>query len=298
MSRLRRLYGEARDLLELVLLPGIAAVLPWRMCFAVFKLASRWRFLYRDSCTLAFNHAFARGYAQNSSAWLRVRRLVTLVDHADLYLSLTRSDRWLQRHVVARGEWPEAGSAALLLTFHWGANMWALHHARASGMRPHALIAPLRGDLFPDQRVRFRYYELRNRAVEKVLGNAPLDVSRSMRPVFRALRKGEQVLAAVDVPSDQVQASDAIEFLGSRARVPRALFRVAADLGLPVTVFMTGIRLSDGKRMLEIHSLGACSEPEKLMKDGFAFLDVAIRTQPAAWHFWEVAPRFFEDVAA
>ena len=37
----RRLRGEARDLIELVLVPGLAAVLPWRWCFVLFRSLAR-----------------------------------------------------------------------------------------------------------------------------------------------------------------------------------------------------------------------------------------------------------------
>ena len=42
-----RLKREVRDLFELVLIPGLAAVLPWPVCFALFKRISNWRWLYR-----------------------------------------------------------------------------------------------------------------------------------------------------------------------------------------------------------------------------------------------------------
>mgnify|MGYP001006485533 FL=1 len=33
---------QARDLLELWLLPGLAALLPWRWCFALYRRQARW----------------------------------------------------------------------------------------------------------------------------------------------------------------------------------------------------------------------------------------------------------------
>jgi hypothetical protein len=31
------------------------------------------------------------------------------------------------------------------------------------------------------------------------------------------------------------------------------------------------------------------------MRSAFALLEAAIRSEPAAWHFWKVAPRFFVE---
>jgi hypothetical protein len=298
MSVAARLRGEARDLLELVLVPGLAAVLPWRLCFAAFRLLSRWRFLYREACDAALEQAQARGHVRDAAAWQRTRRLVTLVDHADYYLAVTRTDRYLRRHLVKHGEWPAPGAAAVLFTFHWGAGMWGLRHIAARGLQAHALVAAHRPELFPGRRVRYWYYGRRNLAVARALGCPPLDVSRSMRPVIKALRGDGQIVAAVDVPSDQVAASESIDFIGRRARVPRGLLRLAVDAGVPVTVFLTGIRLRDGKRTLRIHQLGRYGDLETLIADVFALLERAIESEPAAWQFWEVAPRFFEEPAA
>jgi hypothetical protein len=294
MSMLKRLRCEARDALELLLLPGLAAILPWSLCFAIFKRISRWSFLYREACEAALAQARALGHARRPVEWINMRRLVTLVDHADFFLAVTRSDKWMQRHMVVHGEWPQAGAAGILCTFHWGAGMWALRHAAAHGLRAHALIAPHGPESFPGHTVRFWYYGWRNAAVARALGCWPIEITRSLRPALEALHLNEQVLAAVDVPSDLAAASEAIEFLGRRAYVPRGLLRVAAESRVPVTVFVTGIRLTDGKRTLHLHRLGSRSDAAALLAEVFALLNEAIVAQPAAWHFWQAAPRFFE----
>jgi len=124
-----RLANEARDLLELVLLPGIAALLPWRLCFRLFRWLCGRDFLYRASCNEALAQARARGWVRGDAGeWLRTRRLVTLIDHADFYLARSRSDRWMARHLSVQGEWPSPAQPAILCTFHWGAGMWGLRH--------------------------------------------------------------------------------------------------------------------------------------------------------------------------
>ena len=49
----QRLRTEARDLIELVLAPGLASVLPWPWCFAIFKRLARVRWLYGAACAQA-----------------------------------------------------------------------------------------------------------------------------------------------------------------------------------------------------------------------------------------------------
>jgi phosphatidylinositol dimannoside acyltransferase len=288
-----RLRSEARDLWELVLLPGLAALMPWTIAFRVLRRLALLCAPYADATRVARTQAAARGWLGDSAHWLLVRRLVTLVDHADLYLARTRSDAWMLRNMDVQGEWPQGGTPGLICTFHWGAGMWGLRHARACGLKAHALVAPLQGAHFAGRRVLLGYARARTAEVARALGCATLDTSASLRPVLKALRDGDQVLAAIDVPSDQVSASEEIDLLGMRARVPRGLLRLAVDQQVPVTVYLTGLTVETGRRFLRIHQLGVHSDLEALMTQVFGLLDAAIREDPPAWHFWSEAERFF-----
>lgn len=293
ISPLRRLRTESRDLVELVLLPGLAALLPWRIGFRLLRrLASIVR-PYSEDGKIALAQASSRGWVGDALHWLRVRRLVTLVDHADLYLARTRSDAWLAQHMDVEGQWLPAGQPGIIFTFHWGAGMWGLRHARASGLRAHALVAPLAGAHFTGRCVLHAYARARTAEVARSLGCPTLDTSSSLRPVLQALRRGEQVVAAVDVPSDQVSASQEVQLLGLPARVPRGLLRLAIDQRVPVTVYLTGLKAETGRRFLSIHQLGIHDSVETLATDVFSLLDRAIREDPPSWHFWGEAERVF-----
>ena len=293
MSRLDRLRNEARDLFEMVLVPGLAAVLPWPLCYRIFRRIARWNLLYTPECTAALHHATERGWVKGDpAAWLAACRLVTLVDHADYFLSRFRSDRWMARHLDVTGQWPAPGEAAILCTFHWGAGMWALRHAGSRGDTAHALVAPHVRENFPGRAVRYFYYGARNRENTRALGTEPIEATAIPRTILRALRSNQQVMAAVDVPSDQAAASEPITLIGMPARVPRGLFRIAAQAQVPMHVFITGIRMADGKRTLQIQKLQSADQLA-LMQEAFALLEAAIVSNPPAWHFWKIAPRFF-----
>lgn len=290
-----RLRVEGRDALELVLLPGLAAVLPWRVCFFLFRWLAHWKLLYRSSCERAIEQARQRGWVQDEVQWLHARRLMILVDHADLYLARFRGDAWMKRHLRVQGQWLPADQAAVLCTFHWGAGMWGLRHAGAEGLKGHALVAPFDRSHFQGRWVLYRYAKARIDSVAAALNSDTLDVSRSLRPALRALRAHEQVLAAVDVPADQFAASEAITLLGMQARVPKALLRLAVEQRLPVVVYLTGVDLRSGERFLSIRQLGVHDTLEPLIRDVFLELDAAIRACPPAWHFWGESERFFQE---
>ncbi|MDR2990793.1 MAG: hypothetical protein LBU72_02455 [Burkholderiaceae bacterium] len=294
----QRLKVEGRDLLELVLLPGLAGVLPWPLCFRVFRGLVRWRWLYRDACQRAVNEARARGVVDDQARWHRIRRLVTLVDHADYYLSRTRGDRWLLRHVTVDGVWPPSDRAAVLCTFHWAAGMWGLRSAAHVGLHPHALVAPLDQAAFHGRTVLGWYARARTAEVARVLRQDALDVSQSLRPVIRALHAAQQVVVAVDVPADQAAASEPVTVLGMPARLPRGLLRLAVDQRAPVIVYVTGFDVRTGQRWVRITPLGVYGDLSELIRDVCRQLNTTLAQDPAAWHFWSEASRFFTSADA
>ncbi len=285
---------ELRDLMELVLLPALAMVLPWRLCFRIFRRIARLDWLYRAPSHAALAQAREYGWAMDDTDWLLKRRLVTLVDHADFYLSRTRSDAWIRRHVNIQGVWPPGDVAGIVCTFHWGAGMWGLRHASAQGLQLHPLVAPLDGAHFEGRSVLHWYARARTAEVGRVLGCSALDVSASLRPVLRALIQSQQVVAAVDVPQDQVAASEPVQVLGRQMRVPSGLLRLAVERRVPVTLYLTGIDLHSGQRFLSVRTLGVRDDLNLLAQEIFRELDNAIQVEPPAWHFWSEAPRFFQ----
>ena len=272
---MQRLRTELRDMLELVLLPGLAAILPWRWCFAVFKRLARLQWLYREPCEAALQQARSRGWAGVDEAhWLWVRRLVTLVDHADHYLGLWRSDAWMQKHLQVTGQWPAPDQAVLLASFHWGAGYWGLRHAAAHGLHPHALVASLGTQVYQGRTVLSWYASARNANVAATLGAATIDIAKHLKQVIRALRNQHPLLGVLDVP--------------------RGLLRLAVDQKVPVVLYITGLDTSTGGRFLRIKPLGVSSTVDDLASQVFGELEQLIAQDAPAWHFWGIADRFFE----
>lgn len=291
---MQRLKTEGSDLLQLILLPGLAAVLPWRWCFPIFQRLARVSWLYREPCETALTQARQLGWVgTNEAHWLWVRRLVTLVDHADHYLGLWRSDTWMQRHLKVHGHWPKSERGLLLLTFHWGAGYWGLRHAAAHGMRPHALVATLTSQAYQGRTILNWYARSRNANVARTLGAPTIDVARQLKQVIRALRDNHCLLGVVDVPADEAKASINIQLLGMQAQIPSGLLRLAIDQQVPVVVYLTGLDVTTGERFLQIVSLGVQRTIDELATVAFAELNKAIAQDAPSWHFWGIAERFF-----
>ena len=294
----RRFRREGRDLLEVVLLPGLAAVLPWPVSFAIFRRLAHWPWLYREACLPALAQAKARGHCPDEHAWTWERRLVTLLDHADHYLFRTRSDAWMARHVQVVGSWGETDKAGLLWTLHWGTGLWALRHARVAGLRPNMVLDAPRGPDFAGRTVFGRYVRARMRSVERALERPIIFAPGAMDGVRGALAQREQVAVVMDVPQDQVKVTRATTLLGQPVSVPAALAHMAVAQALPVTVFYMGVDLHTGHRQLSVVPLGVAAEAGDLTDRAFSQLDRLLKASPAAWHLWAQAPRFFTVRAA
>jgi hypothetical protein len=283
---------QFKDALELFLLPGLAAFLPWRLCFAVFRLLAKYPGLYRDATEAGWVWAHKCMPTLVASKWKHERRLLTLMDHADWVLCKTRSQRWMAKHVDIQGAWPQAQGTQVILTFHWGAGLWALHDMRRAGLSVHGLAASLDGAHFKDRPVLHAYVKLRMAEVFRAMGNPPIEVTTSMRPVLQAIKDQHSLLGVIDVPADNFGSGVDVQLLNHSARVPRGLVRLAADRQLPVTVFLAGMNFNTGKRHWQIHSLGVNPDAQDLFKTVFQFLNQAIQESPSAWHLWAEMPRF------
>lgn len=290
-----RLKTELRDLLELVLLPGLAALLPWGLCFALFKRMARWPWLYREATESALREAKLRGWGGDDERhWLWERKLFTLVDHADHYLGLFRTDRWMQKHMDVRGAWPQAHGALLLATFHWGAGYWGLRHAAARGLRPHALVASLNALAYEGRTVLTHYARARNRNVQNTLKAALIDTKRGLRTLVKAVRNHEPLLAVLDVPADDNSAAFITRILGMEAAFAQGVLRLAVEHQLPTVVYITGLDVNTGRRLLVIEP---SVDPKDVATFGgyaFGYVDKLILSDAPAWHFWHIAPRIFK----
>jgi hypothetical protein len=295
-SKQSRAWVEWRDLLELVLIPGLAVFLPWPLCFRIFTVLARCNWLYRGPALAALAQAQHLGDGpEDESHWLFERRLTTLIDHADHYLACTRSNRWLGRFVDVTGDWGSLkDQAGLLVTFHYGAGLWAIRHAHAAGLEPRMLVAEVAGQPFAGRWVLRKYIESRMRAVSEAQGGPVIYVPGSMGSICEELSQGRQILVVMDVPPDQGHRTQPVEFLGRAVEFPSTLATMAVEGNLPVTLFVMDFDLRTGRRKLLLVPLGEASSVCMLMEQVFAHLDHIVRTKSASWHLWAEAPRFFQ----
>ena len=278
--------------------PALSATLPWPLGMRVLaKFASHpgvrlpdeeaaWRQATRCART---NLPETQGRPADEEQWRRAWRLTRLIDHADLFLALTRgTSAWLARHVDVIGAWPRRGPF-LAVTNHWGAGMWALPSLRGSGHRARFLLRGIvESELRQDQCLA-NYGRLRVAVSRRVLGTAMIYTGSASEEIARTWAGGMSVIGLFDVPPEPGRASISAEFGQGCIKVPLGLIRLAVEHRVPVITFAVGVDRLTGRRKLSIDPAQIWSDPADLAASLARHLDALLRSDSASWHMWPYA---------
>ena len=295
-SRWREL---ARDAVEWLLLPAVAAVLPWRWSFRFYRRVARSNWLFRTETRSVLAGVAAWREPTDPMAWAAAYRLVHLIDRADLWLSRFRSDRWIDKHLVVEGDaWPARPFVGI--TFHYGAGLWSVRHLCRNGRRASILWLRFEPGPFRDAPLQHVSGRARIREAERV-ARAPVIFTgaNAVAQMRAALRRGVCILGLIDVPPGRAYSGMPVEFLGSRAWLPPGLLRLARIENVPVVVYTVGLDRATGQRKLRIRQLpvsghdgfDATSDEQRLQRV-VRELEQAIVADPPAWHAWADLPLF------
>lgn len=289
--------SKIRTLRETVLLPALAAALPWDWGFVLLrKLAASddlYPVLTRDAC----NGAAMVAPIGDAREWKKRYRLIRLVDHCDLFLVRTRTRRWFRKHVEVDGAWPASGPF-IAMTFHWGAGLWALDNLRTLGMPVRLLSARIDKAHFQGDWIAHRYACCRNRTVESAAGAPVIYTGGATEAIRRTLAGGGVVAALYDIPATKARATLLTTVCDHFVELPAGLANLAVASGVPIVPFSMGLDVVSGRRKLRIEAQFRPDSPQDFADRLAASLTRLIRQDTAAWHFSEIAPEFFAAGAA
>ena len=278
-----------------VLLPLAFAILPMR--FGMRRKLVTWvrgnpNIFRLESAALVGNiHSLLPDAdALSAAADLRFTRLT---DYADLWVSLTRSDAWMTRHLQV--EAPEnLATPALFVTFHYGGGWWLTRYLRTRGQR--VSIVMRRG---PDatswsERVVLWFGLFRMRAIERVCGSPLIvtDWGGAARAVMKTWKTDASVLGLIDVPPPLVDRTASVPFFARTAHFPPSLIELATRKNLPIHAYIGQWDAETLQPQLKVLTMPSMRMPEALAQV-ISVLETAIRTRPGAWHGWGDAPLYF-----
>lgn len=251
--------------------------------------------LFRQETEAALSRRRLVSAEPDAEAWKRAYRLVRLVDHADLFLSLFRGDQWLRKHVDVEGAWPQGNGPVIAITFHWGAGMWALRHMQSQGRNASVLVRGIDRDSFSGGWLRYQMARLRLREVTRASGSRiVLSDKNSLYEMKRKLSSGISIIGLMDVPAGDARHYLSGDLLGRKAHFPRGLLYLAVHGKVPVVVYSMGINRQNGRRTLRIGPPLQFSSEEELLGLLTVQLDELLRLDSPAWHQWGGVQHFFE----
>ncbi|MDH5288217.1 MAG: hypothetical protein OEX23_16485 [Betaproteobacteria bacterium] len=283
------LRDELRAGVELWLVPGLLALLPWRAGMRLARVLARVLPLYGDAARASAAQWRAATGGTDERGFAAEYRYAQLVDHVDLFWSLTRSRRFLLRRLPAAAPACAPGQPVLVVSFHFGQGLLLMHWLAAHGIR--ARFVSVRLDRAPGSgALRHAYARLRIRAVERLAGAPPIFLGGARREIAATLAAGGAVYGLVDVPVPDAQHAAAnATLLGRDVLLPTGLLDAAQSSQAQVLV-LTAHAAPSGERIVQAEAMGRAGEAT--IGALAALLERRLREAPAAWHFWHLWPMF------
>jgi drug/metabolite transporter (DMT)-like permease len=223
-------------------------------------------------------------------------RLIRVIDYADMWLSLLRSDRWVKRFVCVEDAERQRDKAALILIFHFGGGWWMSRYFRLLGER--ISIVMFRGAPGPSlaERYMHRWGILRLKWIEKICGSPLIvtDDGGAGKKIAETWQSGAHVYIASDMPPVLVRDSIAVPFFGREGYFPVKPLRLAAQNDVPVYAMISVWDRATLTPTIEFRLLLG-DTPEEKLTFMVALHEEKIRSRPGAWHLWGEWPLFFDS---
>lgn len=274
----RRLRPFLRQLVGLVLIPVAVVLSGRRLGWKLVGIGCRWDRLYAPEVSaMARGYQLLTGQAPDESLRRRLRRQL-LMERASWFRSRLLGVRSAAR-IIGRveGGWPERGPF-LAYGFHRAGGFATLDHLAASGHAP----VTLQGPVSQGTGIECWLGRMASRQMARLGDGELLITGGSYRRIKNLTGQGRVVLATVDVPPAEGQAVMDIRVLGMRLQFPEGLFRLAAELGVPVAFFYTRLG-EDGRYTLVVRTLDAPDSPQAVSRAAAEVLADSLEQDPAGW---------------
>lgn len=277
-----RLARELAVLWEFWLLPLAVALLPYRAGIALARWCAGALPLYDQRARAGLAHYRAARPSGDARQFLDEFRFTQLIDHADLFWALTRSDRFLLSHLDVP---PQTAAAPLMVvSMHFGQGLWLLRWLRAAGTPARFLSVRFDATAF-DSRLRYLYARLRMRVVERLAGVPAIYTGGARGEIAATLAQRGAVYGLIDVPTGVAGIANATLF-GAPVFWPSGLVDAARAAGADV-LLLTARCDMNGRRRVVTERIAAAEVAGIASRFG-ARIDAA----PGAWHVWHCLPDF------
>ena len=275
----------ARELVclwEFWLLPLAVALLPYRAGVALARWCASTLPLYDERARAGLAHYRAARPRGDAQRWLTDFRFTQLIDHADLFWALTRSERFLISQLDTP---PRPGALPLMvISMHFGQGLWLLPWLRACGTPARFLSVRFDVSAF-ESRLHYLYARLRMRVVERLAGVPAIYTGGARGEIAATLSRRGAVYGLIDVPAGAAASPNGTLF-GTPVFWPPGLVDAARAAGVDM-LLLTAHCGVDGHRRVAAER-GASLDVADIAARFGARIDAA----PGAWHVWHFLPGF------
>lgn len=291
-ERLRLLKRELRDLLSLWLVPGLAALLPWHWCTRIYWWLAKSSLLMGEEVGGSRGGRQTLGLDPADPVFDRRFRYGFLLEHADVYRTLTRGWRGLARTmpIVAPVSDVRPG---LCFFFNFNQGLPALASLRLAGFQVFLVYRSLERRPEGVGWLRYAYMRLRLRMVAAVCGNSGIGTGGARERIAQTIAAGGLVCVAADTPPRPDTGLVQVDFPGGRTAYWRSgVLKLALELSGPLRCFVVHLDWQHGTRQLELRDLDADADLTGLTRALNQLFLNALLQQPELWFYWP-APQGF-----
>jgi hypothetical protein len=286
---------ELRDLVEFLLLPGLAVLLPWSWSFRIFRRVAHWNWPYRRYCRGAYEQASRFLDIADPAEWRQRHRLLWLLDAAEYYVTRFRPGTYMRAdRFEVTGEWPEQGHF-IAIGLHWGLGGLMFRDLHNKGHLP-TLIFKRNVLAFPEQsRVENLYRRWRPRQYAKIGGGEPVSTGGGYRKILQLLDERGVPVIVFDAPPEHSSKPVTATVLDRPAKLRSGAIRILAESDVNYVKYRLGYDFASGRRRLEIYSPVNIDDPREIAADLANFLDSTLKLDSTQWYLWRQAPMFFDE---
>ena len=273
-----------------LLLLFLAVLLPWRITFRILRYRAA---ALADGAEASAALAAAQAYLSIPCADTFRQRfaLYRLVDDVDLAIGWTRGRAWRTRWLrIQEGTFPQKG-AFLALTFHLGAGVPALWELGRHDKGVAWIHAP--AEHVAGSGLAFWLARMRIKMVVRLAGAPTISTGGARGKAECWLKTRGGIVALVDAPHFGRREVTNVQFLGRTVGLPCGLAKLALTVNAPVYLFSSRLSFDSGHRLLRVIGPLATDRVDMMMQEVATFLEEEARSDPAAWHFWELIERGF-----
>ncbi len=287
------LQREFRDFMGYWLLPALACLLPWKLCWRLYRKAARRHWLYPEE-----SHAMQQGLARlqpeaDTRQWLERFKLAWLLEQADLFLFRFQPQRNLRsRWQEPDGRWPRQ-RPFMTLFFNFGFGLLVLEQMRAAGLQPSLVYAPVPAERPGGMsRSRYAYMRFRQQAMQRACEQRAIPTGGAWEKIQQALAEQRSIVVVADAPSKPGNRTIPVRLFGHQGQWRRGVVDLVTQAGLPTVLFRVRLNWETGVRQLVISPPLDCRNEQALIEDLLHHFHRGMEEHPETWLYWTALEAF------